>query len=93
MSTSLGVPNEYDNPVYLDVVADIIRRCEERGIPVMVHQQNIQDSTTAIELGARFVLHSTDTGILQRAIKTEMNRLREISGVAVSSSKDGVAVV
>jgi hypothetical protein len=38
-------------------------------------------------------LHSTDTGILQRAIKTEMNRLREISGVAVSSSKDGVAVV
>ena len=93
MSTSLGVPNEYDNPVYLDVGADIIRRCEERGIPVMVHQQNIQDSATAIELGARFVLHSTDTGILQRAIKTEMNRLREISGVDVLSSKDGVAVV
>lgn len=93
MSTSLGVPNEYNNRIYLDVVSDIISRCEERGIPVMVHQQNIPDSTTAIKLGARFVLHSTDAGILQRAIKMEMNQLRKKSGVGVSGSKDGVSVV
>ena len=93
MSTSLGVPNEYDNPVYLDVVADIIRRCEQRGIPVMVHQQNLPTSQTAIELGARFVLHSTDAGMLQRVIRSEMNQLREMTGIGVAKAKDGVATV
>jgi 2-keto-3-deoxy-L-rhamnonate aldolase RhmA len=93
MSTSLGIPNDYTNPQYIAVVEDIIKRCEAVNVPVMVHQQNIADSTMAIERGARFVLHATDSNILQRALQSEFNALREIAGGVAAATRDTVDVV
>ena len=93
MSTSLWVPDYYSNKKYLNVVADIIKRCTARKIPVMVHQQTIATSSKAIELGARFVLHSTDGRMLQRIIQNEMNALREAAGATVKATKDTVGTV
>jgi len=92
MSTSLGIPDDYSNPRYLEVIADIIKRCEARSVPVMAHQQTVDTSTAAIELGARFVLHSTDARMLQRIVQTEMNALRAAAGLAKGSSKDSLAI-
>jgi len=93
MSTSLGVPDDYSNKKYLRVIEDIIKRCEARKIPVMVHQQTIDTSTKAIKLGARFVLHSTDGRMLQRIIQNEMNALRKVAGGTTSAAKDTVETV
>lgn len=93
MSTSLGIPDDYANPKYIEVVGDIIKRAEARGIPTMVHQQTIETSLTAIELGARFVLHCTDSGLLQRAIQNEMSVLREAAGSGTRKAKDTVDTV
>lgn len=80
MSTSLGIPDDYSNPRYIEVITDIVQRCEAVGVPVMIHQQTIETSTMAIERGARFVLHAMDSNILQRAIQNEMNALRAVGG-------------
>jgi len=93
MSTSLGIPDDYKNPKYLRVVKDIIGRCEARKIPVMVHQQTIETSNTAIKLGARFVLHSSDSRMLQRIMQEEMNALRTAAGAAAAKTKDTVETV
>ncbi|MEM7407199.1 MAG: aldolase/citrate lyase family protein [Pseudomonadota bacterium] len=93
MSTSLGIPDDYDNPRYLEVIADIITRAEACGIPTMVHQQTIATSTRAIELGARFILHSTDMRMLQRIMQNEMNALREAAGAATAAARDTVGTV
>jgi 2-keto-3-deoxy-L-rhamnonate aldolase RhmA len=93
LSTSLGIPDDYKNPKYLRVVKDIIQRAEARGIPTMVHQQDIPTSTKALKLGARFVLHSTDAGMLQRAIQTEMNQLRKLAGAASAKTRNTVDTV
>ena len=61
-----------------------------RGIPVMVHQQTIDTSTRAIQLGARFVLHSSDGRMLQRIIQDDMNALRKAAGSAVAAIRDTV---
>ena len=93
MSTSLGIPDDYSNKKYLRVIDDIIKRCEARKIPVMVHQQTIETSTKAIKFGARFVLHSSDGRMLQRMIQTEMNALRKVAGAGTSAQKDTVETV
>ena len=93
MSTSLGIPDDYSNRKYLRVVEDIIKRCAERKIPVMVHQQTIETSTKVIKLGARFVLHSSDGRMLQRIIQQEMNQLRKIAGATAKATKDTVETV
>jgi 2-keto-3-deoxy-L-rhamnonate aldolase RhmA len=78
MTTSLGIPDEVTHPKYLDVIKDIVAKAEAHGVPVMIHQQTLDASTTAIELGARFVMHSTDSRLMQVAMQEHMARLREV---------------
>ena len=98
MTTSLGIPDEVENPIYIDVLKNVIAEADKRGIPMMIHQQTLQPSTTAIELGARFILHSSDVGILLRNIQDEFALLREIAGkkygdVAAVEAKDTLDVI
>ena len=79
MTTSLGIPDEVTNPKYLDVIEGVIAKSEAHGVPVMIHQQTLDTSTTAIELGARFVLHSTDARFMQIAMQEHMAQLREVA--------------
>ena len=93
MSTSLGIPDEYDNPRYWDVLAEIARKSEAAGAAVMIHQQNVADSTIAIELGARFVLHSSEGRTLQRQMQSDFNALREAAGSLERAVEDTVETV
>lgn len=98
MTTSLGIPDEVENPIYIDVLKNVIAEADKRGIPTMIHQQTLPTSTTAIELGARFILHSSDVGILLRNIQDEFALLREIAGkkygdVAAVEAKDTLDVI
>ena len=77
MTTSLGIPDEVTHPRYLAVLREVVATSEEFGAAVMIHQQTIDTSVTAIELGARFVLHCTDTRLLQLALQEQMATLRE----------------
>ena len=76
MTTSLGIPNENDNPVYLETLKHVIDEADKRGVPTMIHQQTIEASKVAIDLGARFILHSSDAGILLRGIQNEFAELK-----------------
>ena len=80
MTTSLGIPDEVANPIYLETLSKIIGAADKRGIPTMIHQQTIEASTIAIELGARFIMHSSDSGILLRATQNEFAQIRETAG-------------
>ena len=79
LTTSLGIPDEVDNPKYLEVLKNIIDTGEKHGVPTMVHQQTIETSAKAIELGVRFVLHSSDVGILLKGVQNDFAQLREIA--------------
>ena len=79
MTTSLGIPDESGNSIYLDTLSKIIAEADKRGIPTMIHQQTIETSAKAIELGARFIMHSSDAGILLRGTQDEFAELRKIT--------------
>jgi 4-hydroxy-2-oxoheptanedioate aldolase len=87
MTTSLGIPDEVSNPIYLDTLSKIIGAADDRGIPTMIHQQTIEASTVAINLGARFIMHSSDSGILLRGTQDEFSQLRKNAG-----KKHGVVI-
>jgi 2-keto-3-deoxy-L-rhamnonate aldolase RhmA len=98
MTTSLGIPDEVTHQAYLDVLSKVIGEGDKRGIPTMIHQQTIAASTTAIDLGARFILHSSDSGILLRGIQDEFAALRVVAGnkhggVDAVEAKDTLDVV
>ena len=100
MTTSLGIPDEVTHPRYLDVLRGVISTSEAHGVPVMIHQQTLETSTTAIELGARFVMHSMDGRLMQIAMQEHMAALREsarqITGrpaVATGAARDTIEPV
>ena len=98
LTTSLGIPDEVDNSAYLDVLKRVIDTGERHGVPTMVHQQTMEASAKAIELGARFVLHSSDVGILLRGVQSDFAQLREIAGerfggVAEVEAKDTLETI
>ncbi len=93
LTTSLGIPNEFDNPIYLDVVADVVKRSEARGRPVLIHQWRVEDSTRAIERGSRFVLHGMDMQLMGDGMRDQLRQLREAAarvrgGVEIVEGKD-----
>lgn len=77
MTTSLGIPDEVSNELYIRTVEDLVSVCDARGIPMMVHHQTMETSLKILEIGARFVLHSSDANILRNAINSDMERLRK----------------
>lgn len=93
MTTSLGIPDEVTSPRYLDVLRRVIAVSEAHGAAVMVHQQTVETSLTAIELGARFVLHSTDARLLQVAIQEQLGTLRAAGSGQRTAAADTVDVV
>ena len=93
MSTSLGIPDDYSNPIYIDVLKDVISRADARGVPVMITQQTRGSSTVEIDLGARFIMHSSDARLMQFAMQDHMNQLREAAGAAKAAAEDRVETV
>lgn len=97
MSTSLGVPDKFDQR-YWDVCADIVKRGGSRNLPVMIHHQTPETAMKAIEIGARFVLYSSEGRLLQRQMQSDFTSLREAArkrfgGDGVAKVKDTVETV
>ncbi|MBM3956947.1 MAG: hypothetical protein FJ313_02705 [Gemmatimonadetes bacterium] len=89
MTTSMGIPDEFDNPKYLDLIQDVIRRSEARGKPVLIHQWRVPDSKRAIERGSRFVLHGMDMQFMADGMREQLRQLRE----AAARVRGGIEVV
>ena len=89
MTTSLGIPDEVSHPRYLEVLKGVIETSEACGVPVMIHQQTLETSTKAIELGARFVMHSSDARLMQTAMQDHMAELRLASERVTGRSSVG----
>jgi 2-keto-3-deoxy-L-rhamnonate aldolase RhmA len=79
MSISLGFPDQYDRSEYKDTVKRVIDTSEAKGIPVLVHHQNMELSEYWVSQGARFVLHCTDRRTLAAAYQSDFTKLRKFA--------------
>ena len=61
LSVSLGIPNEYENKLYEDALDEIIKQCQSKNIPVMIHHQTTDLTSKWIKRGSLFVLYTSDT--------------------------------
>jgi len=98
MTTSLGIPDEFDNPKYLDVVQDVIDRSEAKGKPVMIHQWRVEDSRRTIGRGSRFVMHGMDMQLMADGMRDQFRQLREVGaqvrgGVEIIEGRDTAETV
>lgn len=77
LSISVGVPNQYDHPRFLEVTEKIITTAQARGIPAGGHWQTEADVERWLGKGSRFILFYIDGGVLYEGYRSSLNKFRE----------------
>ncbi|MCA1667086.1 MAG: hypothetical protein LC793_06750 [Thermomicrobia bacterium] len=77
LSITLGVPDQYDDPKFLDATERIITTAQARGIPAGGHWQTEKDVERWMGKGSRFVLYSSDMRALTEGYRDSLNKFRD----------------
>ena len=76
MTTSMGIPNEYDNPEFIAVIQKVIDTGIMRHSPAGCWFGKPEQQLRTIQQGARFVVYSNDSSMLKDMMTTIFGQLR-----------------
>lgn len=77
LTTSMGIPNEYDHPDLIAVLQRIIDTANRSHIAAGCWYGKPEQAERTIKQGARFVVYSNDGVLLKEAFETAFTRLRK----------------
>lgn len=87
LTTSLGIPEQYDHPDFLRAVERIIRVARGRGLGAGVHYWlGLERQKEWIRMGANLVVHSGDISLFTDALNRDLRDFRATFGDAATSS-------
>lgn len=93
LSISLGIPEQYDHPVFEDAVKKIIRISKLNGLAVGIHfSESPERQIKWMREGINLVIHSSDMAMFSQRLQFDLNTIRQASGEK-SREADGSADV
>lgn len=93
LSVSLGLPEQYDHPVFEEAVKTIIHKTRAHGLAIGIHfslepERQIQ----WMKEGANIVVHSFDVALFSQRLKHDFEIIKAAAG-DVSNVSDGEALI
>ncbi|MCW5962562.1 MAG: hypothetical protein KIT83_00880 [Bryobacterales bacterium] len=83
LSCSLGVPEQYEHPRFLEAVETILRKARSRGYSAGIHYwRGVEPLLHWIRQGANFIVHSADITLFTDAMHRDLKHYREAAGDA-----------
>jgi len=76
LSITLGVPDQYAHPRFIEATERIIAAAQARGIPAGGHWQTEEDVERWMAKGSRFVLFSSDARSATEGYRSSLNKFR-----------------
>ena len=76
LSISMGIAEDFQNPLFWNAVDRIVRACERAGIAAGVQFGNMELLRETQRRGARFLLYSNDVSVLFAGYKQAMDSLK-----------------
>ena len=86
LSIQLGVPDDFQNPKYLEAVERIYQICTAHNVPLVIHMFHREMAEPWIKKGVHFILYRTDRTPLED-LQVEFEFLRSIKTKAGKSTK------
>ena len=77
LSTTMGIPEERDNPEFVDAIQRFIDTAERHGIAAGVHYSRIEHARRLIEQGGRFIPFASDSRLIKNGIPDFLSKLRD----------------
>ena len=92
LTTSLGIPEQYDHPEFLKAAETIFRKARKRGIGAGIHAWfSMDEQVRFVDMGANLLIHKADVIFFRQGMMKEMGELRERLSLA-GGEDDGGAV-
>jgi 4-hydroxy-2-oxoheptanedioate aldolase len=95
LSLNLGVPEQYDHPKFDAAVREIFTKARAAGKGAGVHFSDglEQEVVWARATGANLIMHSSDLGIFRNTMGSDIAKMKEMLGDAVSESGEDESTV
>lgn len=77
LTVNMGIPNEYDHPDLLAMLKRIIDTADRHHVAAGCWFGKREQALRTIRQGARFVVFSSDSLLLQNALEAEFGQLRK----------------
>ena len=78
ITCSMGIPGEYDNPLFIEKVCDTIRRCRAAGKPVGAHvDYSLERCKPFLEAGANYILNSANVTKAIPSLEADFEMIRQ----------------
>jgi 2-keto-3-deoxy-L-rhamnonate aldolase RhmA len=87
LSCSLGVPEQYSHPKFLEAVGTIFKKARAHNVGAGLHWwRGVHDEIEFAKLGQNLMMHSTDITLVTQHLGQELNDLRKKLGDATTAS-------
>ncbi|MCC6144900.1 MAG: aldolase [Candidatus Hydrogenedentes bacterium] len=81
LSISLGIPEQYKDPRFTSAIDAIVRKGRGAGLGVGYHFSfGLDEAIAWAQLGANFIVHSTDLFLVRDTLSAEIGRFRATMG-------------
>jgi len=88
LSVNLGLPEQYDQPRFKEIVGDIMHRVRGKGLAVGIHfSEEPELQVHWAREGANIILHSSDITLFQQRLKADIGVIRAALGEEVEIAK------
>lgn len=88
LSISLGLPEQYDHPLFEKAVKKIIRISRDKGLAVGIHFSEVPERQIRwMKEGINLIIHSSDLAMFSQRLQADMNTIRQSAG-AKTEEKD-----
>jgi len=93
LSINLGIPEEYDNPLYLEYINRIIKTCRAKGVGVGCHSAwDLPRQVEWARQGMNITMWNSDMGLFVRGINEDFAWVRRELGEDVKETGGAVTI-
>ena len=79
LTTNLGIPEQYEDPGYLNLLESIFKKTRAKGIGAGIHAWgNIEYQSRLLSMGANMLIHKADAIFVEEGLKSEIKQIRKI---------------
>jgi 4-hydroxy-2-oxoheptanedioate aldolase len=93
ITTSMGIPEQYNHPDFINTIEDIMRRCHRCNVGVGLHTQLMKLPETILQrffdAGMNWVINGADITIMRDAMNQQLRQLRQMGDGEIDRETNG----
>ncbi len=89
LSCSLGLPESWDHPDFLNACETVFRKARSAGLGAGIHfWGTLEQQVRFLRLGANLLIHSADIILFQNHLRTELEAIKSAAGLKTAAIDD-----